>query len=192
MEYKEYFGILQSSKSIMFTRKTPSQSSIGTAMSQGLDIRGSIPAREIIFSPPLRPDRPWSQSNLLLNRYRGQSGWDVKLTSHLHLVQRLRIVDLCFQGVVFEYFNLIPSRVRKYFTDCILAGFNIASWEAQTDISAIHCATHKLLLITWYHASQVAILTVLHAMFQRLQQPSRYLPRLINSIEYFLSFQTIP
>jgi hypothetical protein len=38
------------------------------------------------FSSLPGPDRLWGPSSLLSNRYRGQSGRGVKLTTHLHLV----------------------------------------------------------------------------------------------------------
>jgi hypothetical protein len=56
--------------------------------------RGSIPSRgnvEIFSSSPPRPDRLWGPANLVSDWYRGQSGLDVKLTTHLHLVPRLRL-----------------------------------------------------------------------------------------------------
>jgi hypothetical protein len=57
--------------------------------------RGSVPVRYKIFSSN-RPDRRWGPFSLLVNDYhgllhRGQSSWDVTLTSDLHLALKLRI-----------------------------------------------------------------------------------------------------
>jgi hypothetical protein len=50
----------------------------------------------MIFSSPPRPDRLWGPPSLSTNGYHGlllwgQSGQGMKLTTHLHLVSRLRI-----------------------------------------------------------------------------------------------------
>jgi hypothetical protein len=72
-------------------------SSVGIATGYGLDDRGvgvRVPVESRIFSST-RPDRPWGSPNLLSNGYWGlfprrQSGWGVKLTTHLQLVPRSR------------------------------------------------------------------------------------------------------
>jgi hypothetical protein len=57
-----------------------------------LDDRGSIPGRswEFFSSPPC-PDRLWSPPGPLSNRYRGKAAGNLKLTTYLHLAQRLRM-----------------------------------------------------------------------------------------------------
>jgi hypothetical protein len=82
-------------------------SSVGIAMAYGLDGRGSIPSRARFFSAPQRlgPTQApiqWVPGALP----RGWSGRGVKLTSHVHLVPRSRMVELClhspicFHGIV--------------------------------------------------------------------------------------------
>ena len=49
-----------------------------------------------LLSYPQRPDPPWGTLSLLASEYeglftRGQSGRDLKLTSRLYLLQRLRL-----------------------------------------------------------------------------------------------------
>jgi hypothetical protein len=77
-------------------------SAVGIATGYGLDdrdigVRVQVGSR--IFPSPRRSDRLWGPHNFLSNGYwglfpRGQSGRDVKLTTHLQLVPRSRKVDL--------------------------------------------------------------------------------------------------
>jgi hypothetical protein len=66
----------------------------------GLDGRGSIPGRDEIFLFFITGlDWLWGPPSLISNGYRGlfprgQSGRGVKLTTHLHLVPRSRMVEL--------------------------------------------------------------------------------------------------
>jgi hypothetical protein len=55
--------------------------------------------RQKVFFTTQRPDRLWSLPSLIHNGYRGlfprdYSGRGVKMTTHLHLVQRSRMVEL--------------------------------------------------------------------------------------------------
>jgi hypothetical protein len=56
--------------------------------------RGSISSRGTHFLSSLLPDLLWGPPGLLSTGYRGRSGRGVKLTIHLHLVRRLRMVSL--------------------------------------------------------------------------------------------------
>jgi hypothetical protein len=74
-----------------------------------------IPRRGKRFLPaPQCEDRLWGPPSLISNGYhglfpQGKSGRDVKLTTHLHLVLRLRMVELylhiliCLYGIVLNY-----------------------------------------------------------------------------------------
>jgi hypothetical protein len=59
--------------------------------------KGSIPDRDNkFFSSPQRPDQPCDPPTFLFSGYRGLyllglSSWDVKLTTHLHLMPSLRM-----------------------------------------------------------------------------------------------------
>jgi hypothetical protein len=69
--------------------------------------RGFIPARGKKLSPQ-RPDRTWGPHLLICTGYRGLfpwglSGWGVKLTTHLHLVPRLRMVSTFFHSLIRLY-----------------------------------------------------------------------------------------
>jgi hypothetical protein len=80
-------------------------SSVG--IGTGWTARGSIRDRgKRSFSAPQRPDWLWGQPSLLSNGYRGLSPRGVKLTTHLHLVPKSRMVELylhspiCLHGIV--------------------------------------------------------------------------------------------
>jgi hypothetical protein len=77
----------------------------------GLDGRDSNPDKDKIFSSPRRSDRLWSPPSLLSIGYRrlfpcGYSGRSAKLTTHHHLMQRSRMVELylhspiCLHGIL--------------------------------------------------------------------------------------------
>jgi hypothetical protein len=81
----------------------PWDSSVGIAMGYGLKnrgIRSSIAGRGKKFFPSAQcPDLIWDPPNLVYNGYRGlipcgQISQCVKLTMHLHLLPRLRMVEL--------------------------------------------------------------------------------------------------
>jgi hypothetical protein len=88
---------------------------VGIATGYGLNGRGSNPGKENIFSYAQRLDRLCGPPSLLSNVFGGSSfpggktGRDVKLTSHLHLVPRSRMVELyllshtCLHGIVLNY-----------------------------------------------------------------------------------------
>jgi hypothetical protein len=61
-------------------------------------VRFSAGAR--ILSSLSRRDRLWGTPSLLSNGYRGKSGRGVKLTAHLHLVLRTRMVELCLRSPI--------------------------------------------------------------------------------------------
>jgi hypothetical protein len=72
-----------------------------------LDGRGSIPSRDkrYFFSPQC-PDQLWGPPTLLSSGYWGlflqrKSGWSMRLITHLHLLPRLRMVDLYLQPHIF-------------------------------------------------------------------------------------------
>jgi hypothetical protein len=77
-------------------------SSVGIATGCGQNGRGvgvRVPVGSGIFSPPPRPDRLWGPPSLLSDMYhgllpRGLSGRGVKLTTHLHLLPKLRMMEL--------------------------------------------------------------------------------------------------
>jgi hypothetical protein len=75
-------------------------SSVGIVTGHGLDSRGQIPSRsKRFFSSPQHPDRLWVPLIVLSNGYQGllfweQSGRRVKLTTHLNLVPKSRMVEL--------------------------------------------------------------------------------------------------
>jgi hypothetical protein len=79
-------------------RKWIRDGSVGIASGFELDNWGiviQVPVGSRIFFSPRRPDRLWGSPTLLSNGYRllflrGQSGWGVKLTTHLQLVPRSR------------------------------------------------------------------------------------------------------
>jgi hypothetical protein len=71
---------------------------VGIATVCGLDGRGSIPGMAGFFSSQ-RPARLWCPPSLHSSGYRGLfrqglNGWGVKLTTHLQLMPRLRMVEL--------------------------------------------------------------------------------------------------
>jgi hypothetical protein len=76
-------------------------SSVGIVTGYMLDGPGSIPGSARFLISPQRPDRLCGPLSLLSNGYRG-----VKLTTHLHLVPRSRMVELylhspiCLHSVV--------------------------------------------------------------------------------------------
>jgi hypothetical protein len=84
----------------------------GRYSDEGLEGRSLIPGRgKVFFSSPRRPDRLCGPITLLSSWYwwlffRGKCGRGVKLTTHLHLVLRSRMVELychfhsCLHGVV--------------------------------------------------------------------------------------------
>jgi hypothetical protein len=79
---------------LLYAHISTQNSSVGTALSYGLDDRGSIPCGfSEFFSSPPRPERLWGPPSLLANGYQGLFPWGyssrgVKLTTHLHLVPR--------------------------------------------------------------------------------------------------------
>jgi hypothetical protein len=67
------------------------ESSVGISTNYMLDDRGYIPGQgKIYFSTPQRPD--WLRGRRLFAQ--GQSGCDVKVTTHLYPVSRSRMVEL--------------------------------------------------------------------------------------------------
>jgi hypothetical protein len=80
---------------------------------------GSILCKgKILFSSPQRSDRFWSPPSLLSNGYRGLSprglsGRDVKLTIHLHLIPRSKIVELYLHSPKYLY-GIVLNYVIKY------------------------------------------------------------------------------
>jgi hypothetical protein len=86
------------------------ESSNVTAKACGLGDRDSIPGRGKRFSSiPKSPERLWGPHSLLFNEYRrlfpGENGRGVKLTTHLHIMPRSRVVELylhspCLHGIV--------------------------------------------------------------------------------------------
>jgi hypothetical protein len=67
-------------------------SSVSIVSDCGLDDWGSIPDRgRRFFFYPLRQDRLWGPPSLLYNGYRGSFPRGVMLTTHPHLVPRLRM-----------------------------------------------------------------------------------------------------
>jgi hypothetical protein len=88
--------VYSNSKYLMsVSNKTKSwDSSVCIATGYGLDGRGSIPGKgKKSFSNPLHPDRLRGPPNLISSAYWNYSGCGVKLTAHLRLVLRIRIVD---------------------------------------------------------------------------------------------------
>jgi hypothetical protein len=79
-------------------------SSVSIATGYGLVGRGSIPGRgKRLVSTPQRPDRLWGPPSLLYNVYLGPfqgglSGRGMKLTTHLRLTPRSRMVELYFHS----------------------------------------------------------------------------------------------
>jgi hypothetical protein len=72
---------------------------VGIATCYRLDGRGSIPGGERFFSSLKRQERLWGELSLLSNGFQGlflrrKSGWGVKLTTHLHLAPRSKMVKL--------------------------------------------------------------------------------------------------
>jgi hypothetical protein len=69
-------------------------------LGQGLDDRSSIPSRgnngTFFLFTTTSPDEIWGSPSLLSNGYLGQRGRDVNLTTHLHLMPRLKKVELYF------------------------------------------------------------------------------------------------
>jgi hypothetical protein len=66
---------------------------VGIATGYGRDDRGigvRVPVMSRISSSPKCPDRILAPPSLLANGFRGQSDWDVELTTHLQLVPRSR------------------------------------------------------------------------------------------------------
>jgi hypothetical protein len=83
---------------MVVTENTGSRdSSVGIATGHRLDGPGLIPGSAT--SSQQRPDRLWGPPSLLSNGYRGllprgRSSRGVKLTTHHHLMQRSRMVEL--------------------------------------------------------------------------------------------------
>jgi hypothetical protein len=71
-------------------------SSVGIVTGYMLDRLGSIPGRDKrYFSSPQCPDQLWGPPTLLSNGYWGLFfGWSMRLTTHLNLLLRLRMVEL--------------------------------------------------------------------------------------------------
>jgi hypothetical protein len=67
---------------------------VGIATGYGLDSQGSIPGSARFLSSPQRPDRLCGPPSLLSNGYCGALSLGVKLTTHLRLVPRSRMVEL--------------------------------------------------------------------------------------------------
>jgi hypothetical protein len=69
--------------------------SVGIATGYELDCRGSIPGRgRSISSTPQHTDQLWGPPSLLYNGCCGENRRRRKLTTHLHLVPRPRMVEL--------------------------------------------------------------------------------------------------
>jgi hypothetical protein len=110
-------------------------SSISILTGYELESRGSIPSRNKIHSfTSQRPDRLWGPSSLLTNGYRGffpmgKKGRGVNLTTHLHLLPRLGMVELYFHshirlhgiftgtGCQFSHHLLLTTIVHPGFVD---------------------------------------------------------------------------
>jgi hypothetical protein len=78
---------------------------IGIPIGYGLWGQGSIPDMGRFFSSPQHTDRPWGPPSPGSNGYRGLFPWDyssrgVKLTTHLHLVPKSRMVELYFHSPI--------------------------------------------------------------------------------------------
>jgi hypothetical protein len=77
---------------------------------------GSILSGAGIFSSLLNPDRLWGPPSFPFNGYWGYSGRNVKMTTHLHLVSRLRMCrdTHLFPQQVFMAWRLSKHRIRLH------------------------------------------------------------------------------
>jgi hypothetical protein len=116
----------------------------------GLDGRGSNPGRgKRFFSSPQRPGRLRGLPSLSSNAYRRAFTPGVKLTTHLRLVPRSRIVELyicsphtpSWRGVY-----LIKSRDNFTITFIIYAGIALTSWTGGLALSEVQTAFRARIL----------------------------------------------
>jgi hypothetical protein len=110
----------------------------------GWMIEGSSPDRGWeFFSSALHPDRLWGPLSLLSNGFQGpfpwgQSGWGVKLTTHLHLVPRSRI-----RGAIPPLPNT-PSRRGAKLNNGDNFTFNILPCMAAVCFYSLRCRFHTM------------------------------------------------
>jgi hypothetical protein len=79
-------------------------------------------------------DRLWSLSSFLANGCRGKRGRDVKLTIHLHLVSKSRMLELylhsqprvCLHCTAFNYINRVLT-----LPSCLWQYYNLIPWSTK-------------------------------------------------------------
>jgi hypothetical protein len=121
-----------------------------------------FPAEKIFFL--VRPDLIWGPPTLLLKGYCGlitrqESGRGVKLTIHLHLVSRLRMMELYLHssigpnGVVLNYLNKVTTLSFPYYcVKRITSGYELNTSTKRRNImlnskSSIFCAARPCRLV---------------------------------------------
>jgi hypothetical protein len=113
VRHNHYF--MQSSNLIylLYIKKRSRGSSVGIAIGNELDGRGSIPSRgHIFFSAAQRPDLLWIRPDSYSMHIDGRRA---KLTTHLHLVPRSRMVELYLHflirlhGVVLNWLSTVTT-----------------------------------------------------------------------------------
>lgn len=98
-----------------------------------------------LFSFPKRPDRTCDPPSIQFNRHQGsfsvQSGRGVMLTAHLHLVSRLRIVQLS-SSHLWTSTPCTGALRLVYHTDCCLRPVQCPKWMVN-----YCCVKRKVLLL---------------------------------------------